>query len=166
MSTRHAHPPGNATAVPLTTHRPRLSHSLSLFRFTAQGSGKFCTRANAASGAPSSGSGPLSADVAPADVDIGDLAEKARLQLSAEESADFQSSVARIVGWFGQLQAADVAGVEPAVHAFVEGEPGLESLRSDTPVAFEGREAMLQEVPSREGPYLKVPRILGAEPDA
>ncbi|CAM6123565.1 unnamed protein product [Calypogeia fissa] len=86
------------------------------------------------------------------------LCEKARLHLTPEEIADFTPKIASVVDWFSQLQDVDVENVVPAVRVGeVEGES---TLRADVPSIFEEQEAMLAAAPEREGPYLKVPRIL------
>ncbi|CAM6084395.1 unnamed protein product [Calypogeia fissa] len=86
------------------------------------------------------------------------LCEKARLHLTPEEIADFTPKIASVVDWFSQLQDVDVENVAPAIRVGeVEGES---TLRADVPSIFEEQEAMLAAAPEREGPYLKVPRIL------
>jgi len=56
---------------------------------------------------------------------------------------------------FGQLQAIDVDGVKPAVHACDEGSV----LRADEPVTYQPRSELLSQVPSMEGHFVRVPKI-------
>ena len=58
---------------------------------------------------------------------------------------------------FDQLQAIDVEGVPPATDAGVD---GFAALRPDTPVPSDDMGAALGQAPTREGPYIKVPKIL------
>ncbi|KAJ4839309.1 hypothetical protein Tsubulata_018120 [Turnera subulata] len=60
---------------------------------------------------------------------------------------------------FGQLQAADLSSVEPAIRADTEGD----NLRDDIPQTFEKSEAIVAGVPSYEEPYIKVPKVLNTE---
>lgn len=65
---------------------------------------------------------------------------------------------------FGQLQAVDVEGVKPAVHARDDGSV----LRADEPAAYEPRGELLAAVPAMEGAFVRVPKIATGQdaPDA
>lgn len=53
----------------------------------------------------------------------------------APQVADWDPKISRIVDWFGQLQAVDVEGVAPAVHAH----DARGALRPDEPVTYGAR---------------------------
>ncbi|KAG0561023.1 hypothetical protein M758_9G034100 [Ceratodon purpureus] len=89
---------------------------------------------------------------------IAHLCEKARLTLSPEEVKDFEPQIGRIVDWFAQLQEIDLTDVPPAIRVG-EIDP-TKTLRPDTPKTFADREAMLASAPDRDGPFLKVPKIM------
>eukprot|EP00246_Nothoceros_aenigmaticus_P013045 TRINITY_DN4313_c0_g1_i1.p1 TRINITY_DN4313_c0_g1~~TRINITY_DN4313_c0_g1_i1.p1 ORF type:complete len:167 (-),score=13.81 TRINITY_DN4313_c0_g1_i1:268-720(-) len=101
---------------------------------------------------------------------VAELCQKARLAMTPKEMEDLGPKIRRVVEWFAQLQDVDVDGVSPAIgvggEAFVNGLSsaggidGAGTLRSDVPSGFGNREAMLAAIPDREGPYLKVPKVL------
>ncbi|KAK9810403.1 hypothetical protein WJX72_010188 [[Myrmecia] bisecta] len=74
-----------------------------------------------------------------------------------EEVAEWEPKIAEIVGWFGQLQAVDVEGVEPALRADVD---VGNRLREDVPHHYADRETLIEGAPQKEGPYIKVPKTL------
>lgn len=86
------------------------------------------------------------------------LCEKARLTLTAEEVKDFEPQIGRIVDWFAQLQDIDLDNVPPAIRVG-EIDP-TKTLRPDMAQLFPDREAMLASAPDRDGPFLKVPKIM------
>jgi len=89
---------------------------------------------------------------------VSQLCEKARLSLTPEEVKDFESQIGRIVDWFAQLQEVDLTNVSPAIRV---GEiDATSTLRPDTATIFAYRESMLASAPDRDGPFLKVPKIL------
>ncbi|GJP34287.1 hypothetical protein CLOM_g18733 [Closterium sp. NIES-68] len=90
---------------------------------------------------------------------VKDLAQKARLALTAEEEEEFGTSISRIVDWFGQLQQVDLSDVPAAIR--VGGEeltPG--TMREDVARDFDNREGMLSQVPKMDGPFIRVPNVL------
>ncbi|KAL3678656.1 hypothetical protein R1sor_021612 [Riccia sorocarpa] len=87
-----------------------------------------------------------------------ELCDKARISLSPKEIEEFSPQISKVVDWFSQLQDVDVENIEPAIR--VGAAEGTNNLRADIPVTFQDREAMLASIPDREGPYMKVPKIL------
>lgn len=88
-------------------------------------------------------------------IDIPKLAKMAQIQVTEQEVADWEPKIAGIVDWFGQLQAVDVSGVPPAVHARDEGNV----LRPDEPATYGNRAAIMQQVPEQQGGFVRVPKI-------
>lgn len=88
------------------------------------------------------------------------LAQLAQVGVSEQEAAEWAPKIAGIVEWFGQLQQVDLEGVPPAVRADI-GDANL--LRPDQPRTFENREVMLEQIPEREGPFTKVPKMVQGE---
>lgn len=86
------------------------------------------------------------------------LAQLAQIRITDEEAADWEPKIASIVDWFGQLQQVNLEGVEPSLRANIE--DGNAYLRKDIPHDFAGREAMLQQAPERDGPFIKVPKTI------
>ncbi|KAF2286985.1 hypothetical protein GH714_036726 [Hevea brasiliensis] len=91
--------------------------------------------------------------------DMPRLAETARISLTPNEVEEFAPKIGRVIHWFGQLQAVDLNGVEPAIRADTEGE----NLHDDIPQTYENREAAVAAIPSYEEPYIKVPKVLNKE---
>ena len=60
-------------------------------------------------------------------IDVGYVAELARLELSEEEKAVFQPQLESIVGYVEKISAVDVDGVEPMMH----GRPLVNAFRED-----------------------------------
>ncbi len=50
-------------------------------------------------------------------IDVGYVAHLARLHLTEPEREEFQRQLDRIIGYFQDLKALDVSGVEPTAHA-------------------------------------------------
>ena len=93
-------------------------------------------------------------------IDVGYVAELARLELTAEERAVFQPQLESIVGYVEKISEVDVDGIEPMMHgrtlvnAFREDEVG-ESLPVET---------ALGNAPKRVGDEFLLPKIVeGAE---
>ena len=93
-------------------------------------------------------------------IDVGYVAELARLELTAEERAVFQPQLESIVGYVEKISEVDVDGLEPMMHgrtlvnAFREDEVG-ESLPVET---------ALGNAPARVGDEFLLPKIVeGAE---
>lgn len=90
--------------------------------------------------------------------DVKKVARLARLRITEAEAARFQGQLENILGHMADLAALDTAKVEPTAHAL-----GLTNvLRPDVPAPTtpETREALLKNAPEREGPYVKVPKVI------
>ena len=90
--------------------------------------------------------------------EVRKIAQLARLTLSPEEEARFQTQLSAILSYVEQLKELDVSGVEPMTHALaaVEAPP----LRADEPHRSLTPEEALSGAPAREGTWFKVPRII------
>ncbi|VVB10610.1 unnamed protein product [Arabis nemorensis] len=91
--------------------------------------------------------------------DVSRLAETARISLTPAEIEECGPKIRQVIDWFGQLQKVDVNSVEPAIRAEMEGG----NLREDAPETFENRDGIRDSIPSFEGTYLKVPKVLNKE---
>lgn len=90
--------------------------------------------------------------------DVKKVARLARLKVTADEVSRFQDQLGHILEHMADLAALDTAKVEPTAHAL-----GLTNvLRPDVPapLAAPAREAILKNAPEREGPYVKVPKVI------
>jgi len=93
-------------------------------------------------------------------IDVGYVAELARLELTEDEKAVFQPQLEDIVKYVEKISEVDVSGVEPMLHgrslvnAFREDEVG-ESMPAETALA---------NAPARVGDEFLLPKIVeGAE---
>jgi aspartyl/glutamyl-tRNA(Asn/Gln) amidotransferase C subunit len=50
------------------------------------------------------------------DLELDATADMARLRLGNEEREDLRAAIEQMLGYFDQMQAVDVAGVEPTTH--------------------------------------------------
>jgi aspartyl-tRNA(Asn)/glutamyl-tRNA(Gln) amidotransferase subunit C len=77
------------------------------------------------------------------DLDVAYVARLARLDLTAEETALFQTQLAQVLEHAAKLREVNVEGVEPAAHAF----PIFDVLREDEPRAGFTQEEALRHAP-------------------
>jgi aspartyl-tRNA(Asn)/glutamyl-tRNA(Gln) amidotransferase subunit C len=93
-------------------------------------------------------------------IDVGYVAELARLELSDEEKALFQPQLEGIVGYVEKISEVDVDGVEPMMH----GRELSNVFRADEVRPSMPREEALANAPSRVGDEFLLPKIVeGAE---
>ncbi len=93
-------------------------------------------------------------------IDVGYVAELARLQLTDEEKAVFQPQLEGIVKYVEKISSVNVDGVEPMMH----GRPLVNAFREDTVRPSLDREAALANAPARVGDEFLLPKIVeGAE---
>ncbi|MBI3624515.1 Asp-tRNA(Asn)/Glu-tRNA(Gln) amidotransferase subunit GatC [Candidatus Saccharibacteria bacterium] len=89
--------------------------------------------------------------------DVLKLARLARLRLSKEEVATFQTEIAAILEYVEQLQDVDVDKLEPTSQV-----TGLKNVMRPDEVYDYGAspEALLKNAPATEGGHIKVKRML------
>lgn len=90
------------------------------------------------------------------------VARLARLQLSDEHLARLATQLESILQYVDQIEQVDVTGTEPMAHAL----PLHNVFRDDVIEPSLPLEKVLQNAPDSDGPYFKVPKILGAEEDS
>lgn len=85
------------------------------------------------------------------------IAELARLGLDADEEAQLASQLERIVEAMASLRQVDTAGVQPLFHVW----PDLANVtRPDEPKPVSDGGPILDAAPDRNGPFLRVPRVI------
>lgn len=88
--------------------------------------------------------------------EVRKVARLARLRLSGAELARFGGQLARVLEHMADLASLDTTAVLPTAHAL-----GLTNVtRPDEPVDCPVKDAILANGPEREGPYLKVPKVI------
>ena len=93
-------------------------------------------------------------------IDVAYVANLARLELTDEEKATFQSQLETIVQYVEKISAVDVEGVEPMMH----GRPLVNAFREDVVKPSLDREAALANAPAKVGDEFLLPKIVeGAE---
>ena len=93
-------------------------------------------------------------------IDVGYVAELARLELTDEEKAVFQPQLEGIVKYVEKISSVNVDGVEPMMH----GRPLVNAFREDCVRPSMDREAALGNAPARVGEEFLLPKIVeGAE---
>ena len=91
-----------------------------------------------------------------AHVDVGYVAQLARLRLTKEETSQFQEQLDHILAYVGKLDELDVDGVEPMAHAI----DMTNVFRDDEPGPCMEREDLLKNAPRHANEQILVPRIL------
>ena len=93
-------------------------------------------------------------------IDVGYVAELARLELTDEEKAVFQPQLETIVKYVEKISSVDVEGVEPMMH----GRPLVNAFREYAVRPSMDREDALGNAPARVGEEFLLPKIVeGAE---
>ncbi len=93
-------------------------------------------------------------------IDVAYVAELARIELTDEESALFQSQLEKIVGYVDKIKELDVEGVEPTLF----GRDLTNVMRDDEVRPSMDRETALANAPMRTDAEFRLPKIVeGAE---
>ena len=93
-------------------------------------------------------------------IDIGYVAQLARLELPDEQAAQLQIELESIVRYIDELKEVDVTGVEPTAHAARL----FNVWREDEAKESSPREAMLANAPETvDGELIRVPQVLPGE---
>ena len=93
-------------------------------------------------------------------IDVGYVAELARLELTGEEKAVFQGQLEDIVKYVEKISTVDVEGVEPTMH----GRAIVNAFREDPVRPSMDREDALANAPRRTENEFYLPKIVeGAE---
>ena len=94
--------------------------------------------------------------------DVRYTAQLARLNLTEEEIAKFQSQLSQVLDYVEKLRLVDVTGVEPTAHT----NPVFNVFREDIVEPSLTVEQVLQNAPESDGPFFKVPKVIGGEEDS
>ena len=90
------------------------------------------------------------------------VARLSRLALSEEQAHRYATQLESILEYVAKIDEVDVGGVEPMAHAL----PLQNVLRGDTPTAPLTNEQVLQNAPESDGPFFKVPKVIGGDEDS
>ena len=93
---------------------------------------------------------------------VAHVAKLARLALPPEKLAKFSSQLSAILGYIEKMAEMDVSGVEPMAQPL----PASNVLRDDTVKEALPLEKVLQNAPETDGPFFKVPKVIGGDEDS
>jgi aspartyl-tRNA(Asn)/glutamyl-tRNA(Gln) amidotransferase subunit C len=93
---------------------------------------------------------------------VRDVAKLARLELSDEQVQRYAGQLASILGYVAKIAAADLEDVQPMAHAV----PLHNVFREDQVGPMLPLEDVLRNAPETDGPFFKVPKVLGGDEDS
>jgi aspartyl-tRNA(Asn)/glutamyl-tRNA(Gln) amidotransferase subunit C len=94
--------------------------------------------------------------------DVRKVARLARLALDDSALHRLTDQLESILGYVEKISQADVTGVVPMAHAL----PLHNVFREDVVTPSLPLEKVLQNAPATDGPFFKVPKVIGAEEDS
>jgi aspartyl-tRNA(Asn)/glutamyl-tRNA(Gln) amidotransferase subunit C len=94
--------------------------------------------------------------------DTRHVAKLARLALDEPRLQKFTGQLENILEYVDKIRQLDTRGVEPMAHAL----PLHNVLREDVVEPSLTNEQVLQNAPETDGPYFKVPKIIGGDEDS
>ena len=94
--------------------------------------------------------------------DVKHVATLARLALPDDRLVKLTGELESILGYIDKLAEVDTSGVEPMAHAL----PVHNVLREDVPQDALPLEKVLQNAPETDGPFFKVPKVIGGDEDS
>lgn len=94
--------------------------------------------------------------------DVRHVAKLGRLAVDESRLPALASQLESILGYIEQINEVDTAGVEPMAHAV----PLHNVLREDEVTPSLPLEKTLQNAPETDGPFFKVPKVIGGDEDS
>lgn len=94
--------------------------------------------------------------------DVRKVAKLARLAIPEEKLPDFTQKLESILEYVDTLSEVNVEGVEPTSHAIRMSNV----LREDVVKPGLPLDAVLKNAPDRDGPFFKVPKVIGGDEDS
>jgi aspartyl-tRNA(Asn)/glutamyl-tRNA(Gln) amidotransferase subunit C len=90
------------------------------------------------------------------------VAKLARLALSEERLRTFANQLEPILEYVAKIEQVNVEGIEPMAHAV----PLANVLREDQVQPSLPLDKVLANAPATDGPFFKVPKIIGGDEDS
>lgn len=95
-----------------------------------------------------------------AHIDVGYVADLARISLTAEEERQFERELDDVLAYVGQLAELNVDDIQPTAHTL----PLVNVMRDDEPGPTMAREAFLANAPAvADGTCVRVPPVIEEE---
>ncbi|MEC9055798.1 MAG: Asp-tRNA(Asn)/Glu-tRNA(Gln) amidotransferase subunit GatC [Verrucomicrobiota bacterium] len=92
----------------------------------------------------------------PPEIDVGYVASLARLELTDEETAQFQKQLGDILAFVDTLSSLEVEGVDPTAHPA----PVIDCFREDEAGQSLAREQFLRNAPDTAMDQVRVPKVV------
>lgn len=89
-------------------------------------------------------------------IDVERIAHLARIELTAEEAAEYQPQLEQIVGYVDKLNELDLSTVEPTAHAM----PMRDVVREDASRPGLDRDRVMANAPISKDGQIVVPKIV------
>ena len=89
--------------------------------------------------------------------DVEYVANLARIKITSQQERSLEEQLSKIIGYIDKLKELDVAGVQPSRGAHIT----RDVFREDKVIPSGCREEILENSPSREGDYFKIPKVIG-----
>jgi aspartyl-tRNA(Asn)/glutamyl-tRNA(Gln) amidotransferase subunit C len=93
---------------------------------------------------------------------VQQVAQLARLQIPPQRLAKLTGQLESILEYVAKIGQVDMTGVEPIAHAL----PLHNVLREDVVEPSLCLEKVLQNAPDTDGPFFKVPKVIGGDEDS
>jgi aspartyl-tRNA(Asn)/glutamyl-tRNA(Gln) amidotransferase subunit C len=93
---------------------------------------------------------------------VKEVARLARLDIPADRLPRLTGQLESILEYVAKIAAVDMTGVEPMAHAL----PLHNMLREDIVEPSLPLEKVLQNAPDTDGPFFKVPKVIGGDEDS
>jgi len=94
--------------------------------------------------------------------DARNVAKLARLAMPEQKLTKLTDQLEGILEYVAQIGKVDVSGVEPMAHAL----PVKNVFREDVVGPSLPLDKVLQNAPDTDGPFFKVPKVIGGEEDS
>jgi aspartyl-tRNA(Asn)/glutamyl-tRNA(Gln) amidotransferase subunit C len=94
--------------------------------------------------------------------DVRQVAKLARLSVNDADLPRLARQLESILGYVNKINQVDTSGVEPLAHAL----PLHNVFREDVPGPALPLEKALQNAPDTDGPFFKVPKVIGGDEDS
>ena len=94
--------------------------------------------------------------------DVRHVAKLARLALDDAKLGKLAAQLESILGYVDKIREPDVTGVEPMAHVL----PVHNVFRDDTVGPALPLDKALQNAPDTDGPFFKVPKVIGGDEDS
>ena len=94
--------------------------------------------------------------------DVRHVAKLSRLAIGDDKLPKLTSQLESILHYIDKISQVDMSGIEPMAHAL----PVQNVFRDDAVAPALPLEKVLQNAPDTDGPFFKVPKVIGGDEDS